>query len=199
LRKVLFIILALALVAGATAAFAEDNPPPPPPPPGGPGGMMAGGGMAMRGGGMGMGCPAMAVAPPQAAMIERMGDQLALTDDQKTKLTAALTKSEDALKELRQKGAKGCKALQDAVLAPTYDAAKVAQLLADAKTIEASIADSEIKTWTEIRGILTADQLAKLSAAMSRRMGGNQQGNRQGNRGRRNQPDGAPAETPPAQ
>ena len=151
---------------------------------------------------MGMSCPAMAIAPPQAAMIDRMADTLALTDDQKTKLTAALTKGEDGLKDLRTKADAAAKALHDAVLAPEYDAANVMQLLTDAQKIEASIGASEVQTWTDVRAILTADQVTKLSAAMNRRMGGAMGGNRQGNRGRRNrgdQPGGAPAEPAPAQ
>ena len=141
-------------------------------------------------------CMAMAVAPPQAMMIERIADTLALAGDKKKDLMAALTKSEDALRLLRPKADMASKALHDAVLAPTYDATKVAQLLADAKNIEASIADSEILTWSEIRGILTADQLAKVSDAMIRRMGGGNGGNRPGGRNRRNRGD-QPGQVPP--
>ena len=182
--------MALVLVACASAAMAQDNPPPGPPqgpPPQGPPGGMRNPGM-----GMGMACPAMAIAPPPVMMIERSADALALTDDQKTKLTAVLTKSEAALKDLRPKLGLASKALHDALLAPTFEAAKVAQLLSDAQKIEATIATSEIGTWGEIRGILTADQVTKMSDAMMHRMGGGGfgGGNNGGNRGGGARPGG---------
>ena len=150
-----------------------------------------------------MTCPAIVIAPPPAMMIERGGDMLGLTDEaQKAKLLAILTKSEDALKLLRPKLDLATKALRDALLAPTFDSAKVAQLLADAQKIESAIAASEIQTWGEIRAIpLTADQVTKLSQAMSRRMGGSggpgdNRGNR-GLRGNRGMQPGGPLQGPP--
>lgn len=197
MRKTIFFVLTLAL-ACATLALAQQPPPPggqPGAPPGGPGGMMRGGPM--------MSCPAMVVGPPPAMMIERGGDMLGLTDEaQKAKLLAILTKSEDALKLLRPKLDLATKALRDALLAPTFDSAKVAQLLADAQKIESAIAASEIQTWGEIRAIpLTADQVTKLSQAMSRRMGGSggpgdNRGNR-GLRGNRGMQPGGPLQGPP--
>lgn len=203
MRKTVLFVMALAL-ACATLALAQ-QPPTTPPGPGGPGGP-GGGGMSGMRGGMMMSCPAMTLAPPQNAMIDRNADTLALKDDQKTKLTGSLTKSEGVLQTYRQKSADAAKALRDALLAPTFDAAKVQQLLADAQKIEAAIAASELQTWGEIRSILTTDQVTKLSDAMSRRMGGyggagantGTRGSR-GNRGNRGGPPagGPPAGTPP--
>lgn len=150
---------------------------------------------------MGMTCPAMAIAPPQSMMIDRMGDQLGLTDDQKTKLKDILAKSETSLKDLRTKAETASKAVHDALFAETFDAAKVTQLFTNAEKAEAAIGTSEIATWGEIRGVLTADQVTKLSTAMSRRMGGsfgNFGGNRstQGRRG--NSSNGGQQPAPPA-
>ena len=141
----------------------------------------------------------MILAPPQAMMIERNADTLALTDDHKTALLAILTKSEDALKVLRPQADLASKALRDALMAPTFDAANVAKLLADARQIEALIVASEIKTWGEIRAIpLTADEFTKLSEAMSRRMGGpGGPGGNRGNWGNRGNQPGRPPQGPP--
>lgn len=155
-------------------------------------------------GGMGV-CPAMALAPPQVAMIDRSADTLALTDDQKTKLSASLTKSDSALATLRQTAAAATKAVRDAVMAPTFDSARAATLLANAQKADAAISNAELQTWAEIRAILTPDQMTKLSEAMSRRMGGFQggtganRGTRGGTRGgnRGGQP-GNPAPEAPA-
>lgn len=190
MRKVLFVFLALVLVACASAALAQ-QPPQGPPPPG-----QFGGGFGMRG--PSMSCPAMMIAPPQVAMIERSADTLALTDDQKTKLTDVLTKSETALRDLRPKADAASKALRDALFAPTFDSAKVAGLLADAQKIETAIANSEIGTWTEIRAILTADQVTKLSDSMNRRMGGGFGGGNRGGGNRGNRGGGNPGGPPPA-
>ena len=195
MRKVLFVLLAIALVGCTAAAMAQQPAPPQGPPQGPPAGMPG-----MR---MGTTCPAMAIAPPAAMMLDRMGSQLGITDDQKTKLTDILTKSENSLKDLRTKADAATKAVHDALFAPTYDSAKVTQLFNDAERIEIAIATSEIATWGEIRGVLTADQVTKLQQTMTRRMGGGFGGNFGGNRGsqgRRNNPnDGQQPPTPPVE
>lgn len=179
LRKAILVVLALAMVVCASAALAQQGPPP--------GGPPMGPGQGRQGMGMGS-CPVMAIAPPPAMMIERIGDTLGLTADQKDKLVAALTKNETALMPLRQKSGEASKALHDAVFAPTFDAAKVNELLAAAQKAEAAVAMAEIQAWSDIRAILSADQITKLNEAMTRRGG-----NRGGGGGGRNRPQpGAP-------
>ncbi len=133
-----------------------------------PGGMMGG---MMGGGMMGM-CPAMASAPPSLMMIDRNAETLGLTADQKTKLTAALTRHDTNLGNLRTAAQQASKALHDAIYAPTFDSAKVNTLLAAAQKADAAISTANVQSWTEIRSILTPAQVAALSEATTRRMGG---------------------------
>jgi len=155
----------------------------------------------------------MAITPPSASMIDR-ATSLELTDDQKTKLTTVLTKADTTLAPLRQKATEATTALRTAVYGATYDAAKAQALLAAAQKADADVSNAELAVWTEIRAILTADQVSKLQ---SQRRGGfsgggnfqpgqgnqpGQGGRTRGNRGNRpggggNQ-DNAP-EPPPGQ
>lgn len=94
-------------------------------------------------------------------MIERAAN-LNLTDDQKTKLTEKLTKADATLTPLRQKASEATQALRNAVFAATYDAAKVQALLIAAQQADAAVSNAELAVWTELRGILTADQITQL-------------------------------------
>jgi Spy/CpxP family protein refolding chaperone len=187
LRKIVFVVLSLALFACATAVFAQQPAPAGPP---------AGGGRF--GGGFMMSCPAMALSPPSSAMIDRVPD-LALTDDQKTKLTATLTKAETTLTPYRQKASQAATAVRTAIYGPNYDSAKVAQLVLDAEKADVALANAELAVWTEIRSILKDDQVAKLQV---QRRGGFGGGNQPGTAGRtrRQRPgtgDGGNAGGPP--
>ncbi len=195
MRKVVFVVLSLALIAAATAVFAQQ---PPAGQPSGPGQNRFGGGMI---GGMMMACPAMAIAPPAAAMIER-ATNLNLTDDQKTKLTEKLTKADATLAPLRQKASEAATALRTAVYAATFDAAKVQTLLTAAQQADAAVSTAELAVWTELRAILTADQITQLQQQRRGGFGGGYQGQpgqgqpgqgqpggrTRGNRNRNNQP-----------
>lgn len=180
MRKVLFVIFSLALVVSATAVLAQQTPPAGPPP-GGPGGPGGGGRQGMQ-----MSCPAMAIAPPAASMLDQ-ADALALTGDQKTKLTATLTKADAPQAPLalaRQNAAKATRALRDALYAPIFDATKVKQLLLDAQGADAALANAELAVWIEIRANLTPDQVSKLQSQRRGGFGGG--GNQPGQGGRRN-------------
>gem|GEM_PF-2908975 len=176
MKKSVIILLVLALALCATVALAQGGP-------GGPGGQN-------RRGGNNAASLSMAVAPPPAAMIDSIADNLQLTSDQKTKLSAILTKADETLRPLRQKSGQTAIALRDAVLDSNYDAQKVAQLLADAQKADAAVITAEMQTWDQIRPVLSADQLNKLKAANGRRMGGN--------RGQRGPAPGAPPAPAPA-
>ena len=91
---------------------------------------------------------------------------------------------------LRQKAMEATRALRDAVYAASFDASKVAELATAAGKAEAAIVKAEIETWTQIRSILTAEQITKLQEMMSRRMG--QGRNRRGGGG-----GAAPGAPPP--
>jgi len=204
LRKVVFVVLSLALIASATVVLAQQ------PRSNAPAGPPSGAAMSRLGGGFGMSCPAMAIAPPSAAMIER-ATNLNLTDEQKTKLTEKLTKADATLAPLRQKASEATQALRNAVLAATYDAAKVQTLLTAAQQADAAVSNAELAVWTELRAILTADQITQLQQRRGGFGGGFQpgqpgqgqpgQGRTRGTRGNRpggNQPgDGGYAPEPP--
>ena len=186
MKKTVFVIVALALAACATTALAQGPNPAPPA-----GGFAGPPGAGMMGGGMGT-CPAMVLSPPPAGIVDR-ADALQLADGQKTKLKDVLTKSEETLMPLRQKAGEASRALRQAIFAPEFDASKIKQLVTDAQNAEVAILKAEIGIWGQIRGILTADQLAKLQELTGRRMGPGMGG------GRRGGPGGQPAPPPPAQ
>lgn len=129
--------------------------------PGGPGG--PGGGMrpAM------MSCPAMAVMPPQSAMIDRLSQSLSLTDEQVQSLKNVTAESEKTTKTLQQKAATASQALKAALLSSEYDEDNVKKLLTQAQTAETAIINASIEEWKQIRAILTSDQLAALQKAMT--------------------------------
>jgi len=163
MKKAVVIGIVVAMVLCAVAAWSQ----------GGAGGRTGatGPGGARTGRGM-MTCPAMALMPPQAGVFERAAATLQLTDGQdgqKAKLTAVLTTSDETMRPLVQKATEAAQALRTAVLAPKYDAAKVKELATAAGTAEPAIVAARIDTWTQIRGILTADQVAKLQEAMTMR------------------------------
>ena len=126
-----------------------------------------------------MSCPAMALMPPQSMVIDR-AEALQLSEEQKEKLKTILTRSEDILRPLRQKAAESSRVLREAVLAPNYDERRVAQLASDAQKAEAAIVTAEIQTWTQIRAVLTPDQVSRLQEPMGRRMGPGQGPSRRG-------------------
>lgn len=145
------IITALVVAVTATAAWSQ------------------GGGTPRGMGGAGMSCPAMATALPQASAVERVTDTLGLTDEQVTKLTAAMTKSQESINSLAQTAATATKALGAALVASEYDAQKVKELAAAAEKAEAAVVSARIDEWTQIRSILTADQAKQfLASAMQR-------------------------------
>ena len=178
MKKTAIIVLALALAACATVVLGQVAAP------GGQGGQFRG-----QGFGGGLTCPAMALAPPSAMLIDRL-DTLGLSEETKGKLKASLTKSDGILQPRRQKATDSCRALREAMLAPSYDAEKVKQLLGDCQTAEAAIVTAELQAWAEIRTKLTADELSKLREAMGRRMGAGQ--------GRRQRGPDAGTPPPPA-
>ncbi|MCX6376403.1 MAG: periplasmic heavy metal sensor [Armatimonadetes bacterium] len=152
MKKTMLIVTVLAAVIGATAVWSQGRPGP-----GGPPGMD----------GPMMSCPAMAVAPPRADMFDRLAGTLKLSKTQTAKLKQVAAKNDKTLSPLRQKAAEYSRALRDAVLASKYDARKTKDLAAKAEKAESNVVAASIGAWTQIRAILTADQVAKLRTAMS--------------------------------
>ena len=183
LKKVTVIVLALALAACATVVFGQV---------GAPSGQGQGGQGRGQGFAGGITCPAMALSPPPAMLIDRV-DTLQLSDEKKANLKAVLTKIDDALRPSRQKAIESSRALREAVMASTYDAEKVKLLVPEAQNADAAILTAELQAWVEIRAAITPDQFSKLQEFMtSRRMGAGQ-----GGRQRRPAPDGGTTTPPP--
>ncbi|MGC8863701.1 MAG: Spy/CpxP family protein refolding chaperone [Armatimonadota bacterium] len=188
MKKVLFLMTAVAVAAACALAASAQGPGGPPA-----AGRPAGPGMpGIARGGPGF-CAAMALAPPPPAIVDR-AQALQLTQEQKTKLRDILAKGEEALVPLRQKAADASRALREAVLAPQYDAAKVKQLSSDAARAEEAVVTAEIRIWGEVRLALSVEQFAKLQDLMSRRFVPGAGGNRPGGWGG---PGGQPAGQPP--
>ncbi len=184
MKKTVFVIAALAVTACGTTALAQG--PGGPPPAGGPAGAP---GLLRAGFGS---CPVMGIAPPPAAIVDR-AEALQLTDDQKTKLRHALANGEQTLTPLRQKAAEASRALRQAIFAAEFDAQSVQQLATDAMKAETAVLNAEIAVWTQIRGILTSEQVAKLQDLVGRGMAPGMGG------GRRGGPGSPPGGPPPAE
>jgi len=155
MKRTLLVTTALATAIFATAAWGQATGRQGRPGPGGPGGP-------------GMSCPAMAVTPPQSAMLERMADQLQLTDEQSTKLNEVITKNQQTMTTLSQKAAEATKALRTAVLASEFDVQKVKDLATAAEKAEAAVIAADIDEWAQIRSILTADQITTMREMTSK-------------------------------
>jgi Spy/CpxP family protein refolding chaperone len=109
----------------------------------------------------------MAVMPPHYMMFENMAETLELTDEQLTQIKDAADKNDAIVQPLMQKAGDACKALREAVMASEYDAAKVQELATAAQKAEAAVTSANINAWTQLRSILSVDQVAKLKEIMS--------------------------------
>ena len=157
MKKTALIAAALALAICATAVWSQGIP---------------GADRPRRMGGFMMSSPAMAVMPPRAEMIDRMGEGLKLKPDQVTKLKKAAAAGDKALQPLREEAAKVSQSLRAAVLAPKYSSKTVKDLAAKAQSAEAKVVAASINEWTKIRSILTASQIAKLQGMTTMRVWG---------------------------
>jgi len=189
MKRALLIAVALALALSASAVWAQ----------GGPGGRQGPGAFGGRQapGGRGQRCPAMAVMPPPAAVLNDLSGALQLTDDQKTKLKDIMTQSDATMAPLLKKFADALQTLRTALTAASFDPRNVKSLAAAAEKAEADIVNARIDVWTKIRGVLTADQITKLQTIMAQPRG---TGAGMGPGGRPAPPpgsDNAPAPPPP--
>ena len=195
------LVIVLALMACAGMVLAQDAPPA-----SGSGGSATpprpGTSYAWRGGQTALmsSSPSTALNPPSVQFVTRGATALALTQEQTDKLTALLTKSNQELTALRQKLQTASQALRNAVVAPTYDAAKVKQLLAEAQAADTAVINAELQTWSDFRAVLTADHLGKLASILGQRPSFGGFGGTRSNPG--NRPGGGntppPAGPPPA-
>lgn len=158
MRKIVVVVVILCLMIGAATVWSQVQ--------NRTGGSRGPGGMGFR-----MTCPAMALSPPSAMMLERT-ESLSLTEDQNTRLKEVLAKSEEMLTPLRLKASDENQALRTAILGADYDHQKVVQLAAAAQKAESAIVDEELNTWKQIRSIITDKQAEQLQQMYSRPFGG---------------------------
>jgi Spy/CpxP family protein refolding chaperone len=198
MKKALLIAAILVLALCTASAWAQGAPGPGAGGPGGPGGFAGGPRAGRMGGGM-MQSPAAALMPPQGIVIGEAATTLALTDDQKTKLQDIFRAYNEKLRPLMTKTNETNQALRTNIMAAQCDTQKIKDLVAAGNKNDAEIVTLNLDTWNQVRGVLTADQLAKLPEALQRRgMGGGFGG--PGNRPGGNTPPaggGAPGGTPP--
>jgi len=109
----------------------------------------------------------MAVAPPQAVMLERLTASLELTDEQTTQLSDVVTAGDKTAKTLQAKATKATKALKTALIAASFDEKTVRDLASAAQKAEADIITASIDEWVKIRAILSDTQVTALQKAMT--------------------------------
>lgn len=118
------------------------------------------------------------VSPSQALrfldvnMIERSAQNLELTEAQLNQIKELINNDAEGTKALQTKADASAKAFTDALYADNYDADAVAKLLATAQADEAAVTAAKLKTWTNVRAVLTAEQRAKLAKGGAFMMGG---------------------------
>lgn len=139
------LVIALAVIIIATAAWCQGGP-------GGPGGPKGPAPSAMA-----------VLLPPPAGAVDQITKALSLTTTQAADLKTALTASDATIQPLLKAAGDSAKALRDAVFAGgTAD--QITQLTADAQQAELAVIEASVNTWGQIKSILTADQFAKLAA-----------------------------------
>jgi Spy/CpxP family protein refolding chaperone len=176
MKKVCVILFAMVFVITAAAAFSvppvygpggggppSGGPGVPPGGPGGPGGPpRTGPGGPGMGGGQPMFAPqgglTMALMPPTPQYFMR-NDKLQLTEDQKTKLRTAMMNADKTRQPLIDKLKMATDAIRPAILADTYNPKTIQDLTAKAEKAEQDLFAANIDVWTQIRGILTPEQM----------------------------------------
>lgn len=146
MKAAMLMMVAIALIVCAAPAFCQ----------GGPGG---------HGGPGGPPPPPMAVQPPPPAdRIDGIANDLNLTDDQVTALTALLTKIDAKVRPLMKAEQDSKKAVHEAFVSGDFD--KAAGLASSATDAELAALKGGIAAWQQIKDskILTDDQFAQLLA-----------------------------------
>jgi hypothetical protein len=88
---------------------------------------------------------------------------LELNATQRTQIKDILTKAHASIKPLRDAASKASADLFAAVVATDSDAAKVQPLKDAAQKCEADILKVEVDTWTQIKAVLTPDQIKRIA------------------------------------
>lgn len=112
-------------------------------------------------------CPLTVLMPLRLGMVGRLVEPLELTDDQVAQLTSIIEKCDGATRPLMQKAAEANKALREALYAKDYSAQKVKDLAAAAQKAEGAVLTARIDQWTQVRAVLTAEQIEKMQGFMA--------------------------------
>lgn len=158
MKRIVLIITILAVVICTVSVWSQSGHPGRP-----------GNGESGRPFGMGrsmMSCPAMAVMPPHAGMVDRLTQPLQLTKAQTAKLNKIVAGNEKKMRSLREVASKSSQALHASLLAVKYSAKNVKNLSIKAEKAEAALISASIDEWTQIRSILTSKQSANLQKVM---------------------------------
>lgn len=168
MNKLLAMVMALALSATCVLAQQPQLPGGPPEGPAGAPRPGFGAGGMMGGGAFGAGAGAV-LAPPSAAMLQRV-EGLALTDAQWTQLEGILQEGQRTLQPLRQKVTEASAPLRAALADPTFSQNKVQQLAKALQDAEAAVVAAEIRIWTQVRGVLSGAQVKMIQDSMAPRV-----------------------------
>lgn len=116
-----------------------------------------------------------ALTPPFIIFNPRGQEQLNLTVEQKTKLTAALDAYQKSISDPKVVEAveKARKALREALLNKSTTSEQLSSLISAARSADKPIMDAQMTLWNSIRTILTTEQLKSLQQMNMMPGGGN--------------------------
>ena len=100
--------------------------------------------------------------------LDRMFSRLDLTEEQKTKVRGVREAHADRLDDLRFDRREAERALRLSQSKPSVDAAAVKKASAAVAEIELQASLERARMWSEVRALLTAEQLAKIDAGRER-------------------------------
>jgi Spy/CpxP family protein refolding chaperone len=144
------------------AASAPPPPPPPPPPP-----SRTPPSPIVRNV-----CPSLMLSLPMNIANGPMMEYIALTDEQKPKITEAQEKFQTKLLALNTTLQAATKQLVDAIAAGDATPAKLKELSVNASKAEAEVLQARVDLWDELKNILTAEQYKKLASQTQNRFQG---------------------------
>lgn len=170
MKRTLF-ILALMFLIAIPVAMAQTDDPKTATPPNQAGAGLAPQGPGCQGKGMGMGMCSGKQPMGGQGLMECMKD-LNLTDDQKAKMEEINFTNRNAMIDLRAGMEKARLKMHHEMMADTPDKAKILAASKEINTIQGQIEDAQINHFFAVRGILTADQLKKMKECKGDRLMG---------------------------
>jgi Spy/CpxP family protein refolding chaperone len=93
---------------------------------------------------------------------------LKITKDQEDKIKTIITTATAEIGKQKENVRTQNIALREALLADKYDNAKITKLMQSSMEAESALANSEMRAWTQIRSVLTLEQVKLLRDGLSR-------------------------------